>query len=99
MDNHRDVMVVFGHVAEGGQAFAEPHGHLTVHVDGEGLEALLQAAHGVELKRAGVLPQIHTAHLRQTQTTDRDETWRTERPKTITICIKLSKHYITVQPF
>lgn len=70
-------MVVFGHVAEGGQAFAEPHGHFTVHVDGEGLEALLQATHGVVLKGAGVLPQIHTAHLRQTQTTDRDETWKT----------------------
>lgn len=67
-------MMVLWHVEEGGQAFAEPHGDLTVHVDSERLEALLQTTHGVVLESAGVLPKIHAPHLRKTQTTDGDET-------------------------
>lgn len=70
------MVVVLGDVDEGRQAFAEPHGDLSVHVDSEGFEALLQATRGVVLKAAGVLPQVHTANLRLGQTTHWDEAWR-----------------------
>lgn len=75
------VVVVLWHIDKGGEAFAEPHGDLTVHVDSEGFEALLQATHGVVLKGTGVLPQVHTTHLGQAQTTHWDKTWGTERAR------------------
>lgn len=65
--------VALGYVDEGGQAFAEPHGDLSVHVDGEGLKALLEATHGVVLKGVGILPKVHTANLGHAQTADWDE--------------------------
>ncbi len=56
------------------QAFADPHGQIAVHVDGEGFVALLQAADGEVLQSAHVLPKVHPAHLTHAQTADRDET-------------------------
>lgn len=69
-----NVHVVLRHIDEGGQALAEPHGDLPVHVDGERLEALLQAAHRVVLEGAGVLAQVHASDLGHSQTAHRDET-------------------------
>ena len=46
--------VVLGHVEKGGQALAEPHGNLSVHVDSKGLKTFLETAHGVVLKSAGI---------------------------------------------
>lgn len=51
--------VVLGYIDKGGQALAEPHGDLSVHVYSEGLEALLETTHGVILKSAGILAQVH----------------------------------------
>lgn len=68
-----DVVVVFWHVDKSGQTLAEPHGDLSVHVDGKGLKSLLKAAHGVVLEGAGVFPQIHAPHLSQAETADRDK--------------------------
>lgn len=62
---HRDVTVAFRHVEESGQTFTEPHGDLTVHVDGERFKALLQSTHGVVFKSAGVFTQVHSADLRK----------------------------------
>lgn len=73
------VAVVLWHVDESGQTLAEPHGDVAVHVDGEGLEALLQAAHGVVFKGACVLAQVHAADLRQTQAAHRNETWKSKK--------------------
>lgn len=56
------------------QSFADPHGQVSVHVDGEGFVALLQATDGEVLQRAHVLPEVHPAHLTNSQTADRDET-------------------------
>lgn len=70
--------VVLRHDDEGGQTLAEPHGDLPVHVDSEGLEALLQATHCVVLEGAGVLAQVHASDLRHSQAAHRDETWREE---------------------
>lgn len=69
-----NVHVVLRHVDKGGQALAEPHGDLPVHVDGKRLEALLQAAHRVVLEGAGVLAQVHATDLGHSQTAHRDET-------------------------
>ena len=41
------------------QSLAEPHGDVSVHVDGEGLVAFLQAADGEILQRAHLLPKVH----------------------------------------
>ena len=70
-----DVGVFGGHGDELRQALAEPHGDVTLHVDGEGLEALLQAADGEVAKAADVLTQVDAAHLGQTQAAHRDEAW------------------------
>lgn len=74
---HLYVHVVFWYVDKGGKALAEPHGDLSIHVDAEGLEAFLETTHGVVLKGAGVLAQVHVSDLRHAQTAHRDETWRT----------------------
>lgn len=66
--------VLLRYVDKGGEALAEPHGDLSVHVDGEGLKALLETTHGVVLKSAGVLAQVHTSNLRHSQTAHRNET-------------------------
>ena len=73
---HLNMHVVFGYVDKGGKALAEPHGDLSVHVDTKGLETFLETTHGVVLKSAGVLAQVHATDLRHTQTAHRDETWR-----------------------
>lgn len=70
---HRDMVVVLRHVDKRRQALAEPHSDLSVHVDGEGFEALLKAAHGVVLEGAGVFAQVHATHLRQAKAADWNE--------------------------
>lgn len=64
------MVVVLWHVDKSGQTLAEPHGDLSVHVDGEGFEAFLKTAHGVVLEGAGIFAQVHATHLGQTETTD-----------------------------
>lgn len=71
-----DVGVVLGDIEEGGQAFAEPHGDFSFHVDAERFKAFLQTTHGVVLKGAGVLPQVHAADLSHAKATHGDETWK-----------------------
>lgn len=84
--------VVLWYDEKGGEALAEPHGDLSVHVDSEGLKAFLETTHGVVLKGAGVLAQVHTSDLRHTQTAHRDETWRGLRDN----ITGLSGRYISV---
>lgn len=67
------MIVILWHVDERRQTLAEPHGDLSVHVDSEGFESLLKAAHGVVLEGAGVFPQIHAADLGQTEAAHWDE--------------------------
>ena len=70
---HLDMLVVVRDGYELGQPLAQPHGDVSVHVDGEGLEALLQATDGEVLQGAYVLAKIHPAHLTNAQTAYRDE--------------------------
>lgn len=69
------MFVVLRHVEKSGQALAEPHGYLSVHVDSKRLKTLLEATHGVVLKGARVFAQVHEADLRHAQATDGDKTW------------------------
>lgn len=62
--------MILGHVDKRRKAFAEPHGDLTVHVDSEGFESLLQATHCVVFKGAGVFTEVHPPDLRKSQTAD-----------------------------
>lgn len=72
-----DVRVVRRNWNELRQAFAEPHGDVSLHVDGEGLKAFLQTADSKITQAADILAQVDPTHLRQAQTTHRDETWKT----------------------
>jgi len=74
---HLDMHVILGYVDKGGKTLAEPHGDVSVHVDAEGLEAFLETTHGVVLKSAGVLAQVHMSNLRHADAAHRDETWWT----------------------
>lgn len=71
-----DVRVVSRNRNELRQAFAEPHGDVSLHIDGKGLEAFLQATDSKIAQAADVLAQVDPTHLRETQTTHRNETWR-----------------------
>lgn len=85
--------VVLGYVEESGQALAEPHGDLSVHVHTKGLKAFLEATHGIVLESAGILAQIHMADLRHAKTANWDETWRVRTRSlylSVPICTKRS---------
>lgn len=58
------------------QAFAEPHGDVSLHVDGKRLEAFLQATDSEIAQAADILTQVDPPHLREAQTTHRDKTYR-----------------------
>lgn len=66
--------VFLGYVEESGQALAEPHCNLSVHVDSKGLKTLLKATHGVVLKGARVFAQVHLADLGHAEAADWDKT-------------------------
>lgn len=75
IDFYLNVHVVLGHIEKGGQALAEPHGDVSVHVDCKRLKTFLETTHGVILKSTGVLAQVHMADLRHAETAHGDETW------------------------
>lgn len=70
---YRNMTVIFGNIDKSREAFAKPHGDLSVHVDSKGLKSLLQTTHGVIFEGAGILAQIHTSNLGKAQTTDWDK--------------------------
>lgn len=59
--------VVLWHNNKCRQAFAEPHGDLSIHVDSKGFKALLKATHSIVLKSTSVFPQVHATNLGKTQ--------------------------------
>lgn len=67
--------VVCWHRHKLGQALAEPHGNISLHVDGERLKTFLQTTNCEVTQAAHILPKVDTAHLGQSQTAYRDETW------------------------
>lgn len=58
-----------------GQAFAEPHGDISLHVDSEWFKPFLQAADCEVTQTAHILPKVDTTHLRLSKTAHRDEAW------------------------
>lgn len=52
---HLDVRVIGGRGDELREAFAEPHGNVSFHVDGKGLESLLQPTDGEVTKATDIL--------------------------------------------
>lgn len=68
------MVVVGGDRVKLGQAFAEPHGNVSLHVDGKGLKAFLKAADGKEAQAADILAKINPSNLGQAQCTHWDET-------------------------
>lgn len=71
--SYLDVVVIGGDGHELRQTFTEPHGRVSLHVDGERLESFLQAADGEVAQAADVLAQVDPADLRQAQGAHRDE--------------------------
>lgn len=72
---HLELGVLGGHWDELGQAVAEPEGDGALHVDGEGLVALLQAADAKVAQGAHVLAQVQVPLLPQTQAAHGDKAW------------------------
>lgn len=68
--------MILWHVDKCREALAEPHRHVSVHVDSKRLKALLEAAHGIKLEGTGIHPKIHAADLRQSQRADGHEACR-----------------------
>lgn len=71
---HLDVVVVGGNRDELRQTFTEPHGNVSLHVDGKRFKSFLQAADGKIAQAADVLTKIDPSHLRQAQGAHRDKT-------------------------
>lgn len=71
------MIVVSRHWDELRQTLAEPHGDVSLHVDGKRFKSFLQSTNGEIAQAANVLSQIDAAHLRQAQCTHRDEPWQT----------------------
>lgn len=68
------MIVVTGHWEKLGQTLAEPHGNVSLHVNGKRFKSLLQSTNGKIAQAANILAQVNTANLRKSQCTDRDET-------------------------
>lgn len=64
-DLHLDMRMVGGDRDELRETLAEPHGYVSLHVDGEGFESFLQATDGEELQAANILAQVNPTHLRE----------------------------------
>lgn len=73
-----NVIVVSRHRNKLGQTLTEPHGNISLHVDGEGLKAFLEPTDGKVTQAANILSQVNTAHLRQTQCAHWNKTWKRE---------------------
>lgn len=68
------MVVISGYRHKLGQAFTEPHGDVSFHVDGKGFKALLQATDGEVAQAADILTEIDPSYLRQAQSAHWDET-------------------------
>lgn len=71
---HLDVIVFRGHGRVLGQTFTEPHGNVSLHVDGKGFKTLLQATDRKKAQTADILAKINPPNLRQAQRTNWDKT-------------------------
>lgn len=68
------MIVIVGYRHELGQTFTEPHGDVSLHVDGERFKTFLQATDGKVAQAADILPEINPANLTQAQCTHWDKT-------------------------
>lgn len=61
-------MIVFvGYRHKLGQTFTEPHGNVSLHIDGKRFKSFLQATDGKVSQAAHILPKINPSNLRQAQ--------------------------------
>lgn len=67
------MIVIAGYRHELRQTFTEPHGDVTLHVDGKGFKSFLQATDGKVAQAADVPAEINPSHLGQAQGADWDE--------------------------
>ncbi len=57
-----------------GQTFTEPHGNVSLHIDGKRFKSFLQATNGKVAQAADILTKINPSNLRQAQGTHWDKT-------------------------
>lgn len=76
-----DVVMVRGNGDELRQTLAEPHGDVSLHVDGKRFESFLKATDGKISQAADVLTEIDPADLRQAEGAHWDETCREKNTK------------------
>lgn len=68
-----NMCMVYRHRYKLGQALAEPHGDISLHVDGKRFEPFLQTTDCEVTQTAHILAKVNTAHLRQSKTAHRDK--------------------------
>lgn len=67
------MIVISGYRHKLGQTFTEPHGDVSLHIDGKRFKSFLQATDGEVAEAADILTKINPSDLRQAQGTHWDK--------------------------
>lgn len=68
------MIVISGYRHKLGQTFTEPHGNVSLHIDGKRFKSFLQATDGKIAQAADIPTKINSSDLRQAQGTHWDKT-------------------------
>lgn len=69
------MIVIGGYRHKLGQTLTEPHGNVSLHIDGKRFKSFLQATDRKVAQTADILTKINPSNLRQAQGTHWDKTW------------------------
>lgn len=69
------MIVISGYRHKLGQTFTEPHGSVSLHIDGKRFKSFLQATDGKVAQAADIPTKINPSNLRQAQGAHWDKTW------------------------
>lgn len=74
MYTYLNMIVIAGYRHKLGQTFTEPHGNVSLHIDGKRFKSFLQATDGKVAQAADVLTKVNPPDLRQAQGAHWDKT-------------------------
>lgn len=74
MRTYLNMVVIHGDRHKLGQTFAEPHGGVSLHIDGKWFKPFLQATDGKVAQAADILTKINPSDLGQAQSAHWDKT-------------------------
>lgn len=64
LNSYLNMVVISRHRHKLGQTFTEPHGDVSLHIDGKRFKSFLQATNGKIAQAADILTQINPSNLR-----------------------------------